>query len=150
VRRTCININSQLDATIKLLLLISISSTCFGRYFRPSSGPLDSVYSTADAACWWPASAVLYTTSCKHSPVVLRMGENIARNMLSWLKLVIKVLLLMHLVGCLYYCINDARSHKHQRECMRIPLAIKYITELVVRVSLQRMFSEGLSIELKL
>ena len=20
----------------------------------------------------------------------------------------------MHLVGCLYYCINDARSHKHQ------------------------------------
>jgi len=23
-------------------------------------------------------------------------------------------LLLLHLVGCLYYCIGDARSHKHQ------------------------------------
>ena len=23
-------------------------------------------------------------------------------------------LLLLHLVGCLYYCIRDARSHKHQ------------------------------------
>ena len=33
--------------------------------------------------------------------------------MLSWLKLLIK-LLLLHLVGCLYYCISDARSHKHQ------------------------------------
>ena len=33
--------------------------------------------------------------------------------MLSWLKLLIK-LLLLHLVGCLYYYINDARSHKHQ------------------------------------
>ena len=41
------------------------------------------------------------------------MGEIIARNMLSLLKLLIK-LLLLHLVGCLYYCINDARSHKHQ------------------------------------
>ena len=41
------------------------------------------------------------------------MGEIIARNVLSWLKLLIK-LLLLHLVGCLYYCINDARSHKHQ------------------------------------
>jgi len=25
-----------------------------------------------------------------------------------------KFLLLLHLVGCLYYCISDARSHKHQ------------------------------------
>jgi len=56
---------------------------------------------------------VLYTTSCKHSLVLLRIGETIARNMLSWLKLLIK-LLFMHLVGCLYYCFNDARSHKRQ------------------------------------
>ena len=41
------------------------------------------------------------------------MDEIIARNMLSWLKLLIK-LLVLHLVGCLYYCISDARSHKHQ------------------------------------
>ena len=43
----------------------------------------------------------------------LRVGEIIAPNMLSWLKLWIK-LLFLHLVGCLYYCISDARSHKHQ------------------------------------
>jgi hypothetical protein len=38
-------INSQLDATIIIVLIISISSTCFGRKFRPSSGALDCVYS---------------------------------------------------------------------------------------------------------
>ena len=27
---------------------------------------------------------------------------------------IISKLLLLHLVGCLYYCISDARSHKHQ------------------------------------
>jgi len=48
------------------------------------------------------ASSVIYTTSCKHNLVLLRMCEIIARNMLSWLKLLIK-LLLLHLVGCLYY-----------------------------------------------
>jgi len=41
----CNTINSQLDATIIIVLIISISSTCFGRYFRPSSGALDCVYS---------------------------------------------------------------------------------------------------------
>jgi len=48
--------------------------------------------------CQQAASSVHYTTSCKHSLVLLRMGEIIARNMLSWLKLLIK-LLLLHLVG---------------------------------------------------
>ena len=41
------------------------------------------------------------------------MDEIIVRNLLSWLKLLIK-LLLLHLVGCLYYYSKDARSHKHQ------------------------------------
>ena len=59
------------------------------------------------------ASSVHYTTSCKHNLVLLRMGEVMARNMLSWLKLFIK-LLLLHPVGCLYYCVSDARSHKYQ------------------------------------
>jgi hypothetical protein len=27
---------------------------------------------------------------------------------------IINKLLLLHLVGCLYYCISDARSYKHQ------------------------------------
>jgi len=40
----------------------------------------------------------------KHSLVLLKMDEIIARNTLSWLKLLIK-LLLLHLVGCLYYFI---------------------------------------------
>jgi len=59
------------------------------------------------------ASSVLHTTSCKHSLVLMRMGEIIARNMLNWLKSLIK-LLLLYLVGCLYDCVNDARLHKHQ------------------------------------
>jgi len=48
------NINSQLDATIILLLIFSISWTCFGRQFRPSSGALDCVYSL-----WYNAPAML-------------------------------------------------------------------------------------------
>jgi hypothetical protein len=58
---------------------------------------------------------LLYTTNCKHSLVLLRMGEIIAWNMLNWLVLLIK-LLLLHLIGCLYYCISEAWSHKHQQE----------------------------------
>jgi len=114
------NINSQLDATIIILLIISISWTCFGRKSRPSSGELDCVYSLwykapamLPAGDQQAASPVLYTTSCKHSLVLLRMGETVARIMLNWLKLLIK-LLLLHLVGCLYYYISDARSHKYQ------------------------------------
>jgi len=34
-------------------------------------------------------SPVHYTTSCKHSLVLLKMGEIIARNMLNWLELLI-------------------------------------------------------------
>ena len=52
--------------------------------------------------CQEAAPSVHYTTTCKHSLVLLRMGEIIARNTLSWLKTLIKVLL-FHLVGCLYY-----------------------------------------------
>ena len=40
--------------------------------------------------CLLAASPVHYTTSCKHSLVLLRMGEIIARNILSWLKLSMK------------------------------------------------------------
>jgi len=38
------------------------------------------VKSTDDAACWQHRRSVLCTTSCKHSLVLLRMGEIIARN----------------------------------------------------------------------
>jgi len=63
------------------------------------------VHCTDDTAGWWhvttptlvqvvtcrqpAASSVHYTTSCKHSLVLLRMGETIAQNMFSWLKLLI-------------------------------------------------------------
>jgi hypothetical protein len=47
---------------------------------------------------WW----VHYTTNCKHSLVLLKMGEIIARNVSKWLRIINKSLLL-HLVGCLYY-----------------------------------------------
>jgi len=57
---------------------------------------------------------MLYTTSCKRSLVLLRMGEIIAWNMLSWLKLLI-TLSLLYLVGCLCYY-SGAWSHKHQIE----------------------------------
>jgi len=119
--------NNQLHATIITLLIISISSTCFGKLFRPSSGALDGVYclwysaqmmlpagdqnevdclvcrsiyscipdSTPHPCHQQAASPVHYTTSCKHSLALLRMGEIIARNMLSWLKL---------LISC--YCCN--------------------------------------------
>ena len=43
-------------------------------------------------------SSVHYTTSCKHSLVLLRMGEIIARNMLSWLKLLINCFCCIQLV----------------------------------------------------
>ena len=53
--------------------------------------------------CRPAASSVHYTTSCKHSLVLLRMGEIIARNMLSWLELRINKPLLLHLVVCSCY-----------------------------------------------
>ena len=58
------------------------------------------------------SSSVHYTTSCKHSLVFLRMDEIIGRNMLSWLKLLIK-LLLLHLVGCLYYYIFNTNFRQY-------------------------------------
>ena len=109
------NINSELDSTITILLIISISSTCFGRHFRPSSGALDCVYSLYNSPTMLPVGgSVHYTTSCKHSLVLLRMGENVTRNMLSWLKLLIK-LLLLNLVRCLYYSISDVRNNRNNQ-----------------------------------
>ena len=64
---------------------------------------------------WSPAGRIigaLYHTLYKHSLALLRRGEIIARNMLSWLKLLIK-LLLLHLVDCLYcyiLCFSPAKT----------------------------------------
>jgi len=62
-----ININSQLNATIR----DAVTS-------RPAASP------------------VHYTTSCKHSLLLLRMGKIIARNMLTWLELSIKLFILLY------------------------------------------------------
>ena len=61
------------------------------------------------------ASSVHYTTTCKHSLVLLRVGEIIARNNVDLIGIINK-LLLLHLDGCLCYCISDARSYKPQTE----------------------------------
>jgi len=37
--------SSQQDANIQVNLLFVVSSTCFGRCFRPSSGALNCIYS---------------------------------------------------------------------------------------------------------
>ena len=41
---------------------------------------------------------------------------------------VINELSLLHLVGCLYYCINDARSNKHKNHGVFSSLFCKYQT----------------------
>ena len=63
--------------------------------FCPSSGALDCelqlvVQCIHDVAGHWPATSWVHcTTSCKHSLVLLRMGEIIVRNLLSWFELLI-------------------------------------------------------------
>jgi hypothetical protein len=53
-----------------------------------------------------PATSWVHnTTSCKHSLLLLKMGEIIALNMSSWLRIINKSLSL-HLVGCLYYLLQ--------------------------------------------
>jgi len=112
------------------LLLIPISSTCAWRWFRPSSETPDCVYSLWYNAPtmlpvgslnsfpphpgYWPAaSSVHYTTSCKRSLVLPKMGKITARNMLSWLELITNRYCCIQLVVYVIY-INDARSNKCQ------------------------------------
>ena len=92
------------------LLIIPISSTCFGRWFRSSSGSQDCVY-----CLWYNAPIAMpggnleamelqfhrFQVTGRHCNgclipqavntllVLQRMGEIIARNMLSWLELLI-------------------------------------------------------------
>ena len=64
-----------------------------------------------------------------HSLVLLKMGKIIARNMLSWLEL----LLLSHLVGCLYYLYQWCTVK--QISDNEIYLLIKYVKILLWRVA---------------
>ena len=64
--------------------------------------------------CCRPAtSSVHCTTNCKRSLVLLKMGEIIARNMLSWLELLINRYCCIYLAVYII-CINDVRSSKYR------------------------------------
>ena len=56
-------------------------------------------------------SSVHYTTSCKHSLVVLRMGEIIARNMLSWLELLINVIVASSWLSMLFVSMMHGQAN---------------------------------------
>jgi len=49
----------------------------------------------------------------KKEPSAPEDGQNYCPKHVELIEITNK-LLLLHLVGCLYYCIRDARSHKHQ------------------------------------
>jgi len=89
---------------------------------------------------------VHYTTSCKHSLVLLRMGEIIARNMLSWLELSINrycciwlvvyiILLVMHgqkIIKYIYGCFLTA-LYQHLRHIFALtisPCAIRWFPSI--------------------
>ena len=75
------NTNSQLDSTMIILLIMSISSTCFGRQFRPSSGALDCVYSWCyNAPTMLPAGLYYYEgKSLNNRNFILKCMENYAQ-----------------------------------------------------------------------
>ena len=105
---------------MQVIKWLSFLRVCFNnisflsnKYFRSYT---QDERTNADLQVKLPAGSIvgaLYT-SCKHSLLLFKTGKIIGRNKLSWLKLLIK-LLLLHLVGCLYYCIDDAQLHKHQK-----------------------------------
>jgi hypothetical protein len=55
------------------------------------------------------ASSVHYTTSCKTQSSAPGDGRNYRPKHAELIGIINKPIFL-HLVGCLYYCINDARS----------------------------------------
>jgi len=75
------NINNQLDATITNV----IDNYNQLNMFRAIISPI--LKSTDDAACWQHCRCIIPQAVNKHSLVLLRMGEIVARNMFSWLKL---------------------------------------------------------------
>ena len=72
-----------------------VSATRFGQLFCPSSGALDCVYSLwYNSPTMLPAGGrqhrgCIVSQAVTHSLVLLKMGKIIARNMLSWLELLI-------------------------------------------------------------
>jgi hypothetical protein len=104
------------------LLIIPISSTCFGKLFCPSSEALDCVlqlvvWCTHDVAGHRPATSwVHYTTSCNTQSGAPEDGRNHRPKHVELIGIINKPLLL-HLVGVYIIYINDARSSKYQIKC---------------------------------
>ena len=57
------------------------------------------------------ASSVHYTTNCKHSLLLLKMGESVARNMLSWLKFLITVIVASSWLFILFHTVLSVLYH---------------------------------------
>jgi len=70
------------DGTVNVMLCVADRFRC-DRINKQPTVPTQTCHQQA-------TSSVHYTANCKHSLVLLRMGEIIARNMLSWLKLLIR------------------------------------------------------------
>jgi len=65
--------------------------------------------------------------------------------MLSWSKLLLIILLLLlHLVDYLYYCINDAWSNKHQKQIItfrNFANALKNVSKFLEKIDMHFIFS---------
>jgi hypothetical protein len=74
-----------------MCVITAYGARCLGCWLlvRCSSQPVAWMRSSPHPGYRPATSWVHYTTSCKHSLVLLKMGEIISRNMLSWLELVI-------------------------------------------------------------
>jgi len=73
--------------------------------------------------CCWPAiSSVHITTSCKSSLLLLRMGEFIARNMLSWWKSSINCYCFIYLV--VYFIVSVMHGHTNMRRDLPITFSV--------------------------
>ena len=68
--------NSFVDATVIILLTISINSTCFGRYFRPSSGALDCVYILSYKVYTMHQEYARHSCACQLIPTPGLTGRN--------------------------------------------------------------------------
>ena len=90
------------------LLIMPVTSTCFGQLFCPSSGALDCVLQlvvqcTHDVAGHRPAiSWVHYTASCNTQSSAYEDGQNNCPKPVELTDIINKPLLL-NLIGCLYY-----------------------------------------------
>ena len=106
---------------------MSISSTFFRWQFCPFSG----------GPCHQQAtSSVHYTISCKHSLVLLRMGEIIARNMLSWLKLLINCFIVASswlFIQLYQWCAVTQTSNVHYTISCKHSLVLLRMGEIIVR-----------------